>query len=302
MTQVRLQIHGERGAITVDTLVAALQRTLIVLREVDRTSRGERASRGAWRVEEVWNGSIGVVLAPSADVPSEVPERLVAGLTLLEERPELPPWFSESAIHNVQKMGKILRQPGVSGLGLTAVTSARTETEARLTPEIIEHAAEAFQGTDEASGSVAGDLDVVNLRRGQRTVSLYDADERHAVRCTFPLASISTPTSTWHGSERKKEGSTPRASCSRLQKHTDSPSWPVRSSTPKSADMERSVLQTSKAWTPRSGRSSNAAFSGGSRWTYQRLATLGRYPGSSDSEEPTPSTCRRRSEERQSAS
>jgi hypothetical protein len=43
-------------------------------------------------------------------------------------------------------------------------------------------------------------------------------------------------------------------------------------------------------------------FSGGSRWTYQRLATLGRYPGSSDSEEPTPSTCRRRSEERQSAS
>jgi hypothetical protein len=186
MTQVRLQIHGERGAITVDTLVAALQRTLIVLREVDRTSRGERASRGAWRVEEVWNGSIGVALAPSADVPSEVPERLVAGLTLLEERPELPPWFSESAIHNVQKMGKILRQPGVSGLGLTAVTSAGTETEARLTPEIIEHAAEAFQGTDEASGSVAGVLDVVNLRRGQRTVSLYDADERHAVRCTFP--------------------------------------------------------------------------------------------------------------------
>ncbi|MGH2888901.1 MAG: hypothetical protein ACRDNJ_04650, partial [Solirubrobacteraceae bacterium] len=46
--------------------------------------------------------------------------------------------------------------------------------------------AEAFQGTDEASGSVAGILDVVNLRRGQRTVSLYDAEERHAVRCAFP--------------------------------------------------------------------------------------------------------------------
>ena len=49
-----------------------------------------------------------------------------------------------------------------------------------------EGAARAFQGTDEALGSVTGVLDVVNLRRGQHTVSLYDAAERHAVRCTFP--------------------------------------------------------------------------------------------------------------------
>lgn len=187
MTQVRLQIHGERGSITVDTLITALQRTLGVLREVDRTSRQGEGPRGRWRVEEVWNGSIGVALVPSADIPQEVPERLVAGLTVLEERPELPPWFSESAIETVQKMGKILHHPGVSGIGLTAVTPSGAETEARLTPEIIGHAAEAFQGADEASGSVAGILDVVNLRRGQRTVSLYDADERHAVRCTFPV-------------------------------------------------------------------------------------------------------------------
>ena len=48
-----------------------------------------------------------------------------------------------------------------------------------------EGAARAFQGTDEVLGSVAGVLDVVNLRRGQPTVSLYDVAERHAVRCTF---------------------------------------------------------------------------------------------------------------------
>ncbi|MHB8289436.1 MAG: hypothetical protein ACYDEY_09405 [Acidimicrobiales bacterium] len=186
MTKVRLQIHGERGTIAVDTLITALQRTLGVLREVDRTSRQGEGPRGHWRVGEVWNGSIGVALVPSADIPQEVPERLVAGLTVLKERPELPPWFSESAIETVQKMGKILRHPGASEIGLTAVTPSGAETEARLTPEIIRHAAEAFQGADEASGSVAGILDVVNLRRGRRTVSLYDADERHAVRCTFP--------------------------------------------------------------------------------------------------------------------
>jgi hypothetical protein len=91
-----------------------------------------------------------VALVPSADVPSEVPERLLAGLTVLEERPELPAWFSESAIENVQKIGKLLHHPGVSGMGLTAVMPSGEKTEARLTPEIIEHAGEAFQGTDEA--------------------------------------------------------------------------------------------------------------------------------------------------------
>ena len=70
-------------------------------------------------------------------------------------------------------------------MGLTAVMPSVEQTEARLTPEIFEHAGRAFQGTDEAVGSVAGILDVVNLRR-QRAVSLHDADERHAVRCTFP--------------------------------------------------------------------------------------------------------------------
>ncbi|MHB8319014.1 MAG: hypothetical protein ACYDEP_07295 [Acidimicrobiales bacterium] len=192
MTQVRMQIHGERGSITVDTLITALQATLAVLKEVDRTSRQGEGARGRWRVEEVWNGSVGVALVPSADIPEEVPERLVAGLSVLRERPELPPWFSESAIETVQKMGKILRQPGVSGIGLTAVSPSGTETEAQLTPEIIGHAAEAFQGSDEALGSVTGILDVVNLRRGQHTVSLYDADERHAVRCTFPVDLLET--------------------------------------------------------------------------------------------------------------
>lgn len=186
MTGIRLEIHGERGVITAETLVTALQRTLGILRELDRASRRGEGPRGQWRVGEVWNGSIGVALEPSADVPTEVPTRLVDGLAVLEERPELPPWFSELAIENVQKMGKVLRDPGVSALGITAVAPTGEQTEARLTSVVIEHAAEAFQGTDEAAGSVAGMLDLVNLRRGQRTVSLYDADERHAVRCTFP--------------------------------------------------------------------------------------------------------------------
>lgn len=185
MSEVRLQIQGQRGAIAADTLISVLKHTLGVLQEVDRTSRGGEGRPGKWGVMNVWNGSIGIVLAPSADIPGEVPERLIAGLAVLEERPELPPWFSEPAIKSVQEMGKVLRRPGVSGIDLSAVAPGGEEYEAHLTPEIIEHAAEAFQGTDEALGSVAGILDVINLRR-QRVVSLYDADERHAVRCTFP--------------------------------------------------------------------------------------------------------------------
>ncbi|MGH9170829.1 MAG: hypothetical protein ACRD0Z_08150 [Acidimicrobiales bacterium] len=192
MSQVRLEIYGERGVITAETLVAAVQRTLKVLRELDRTSRGGDVSRGHWRVNEVWNGSIGLALEPSADIAAEVPLRLVGGLTVLEERPELPQWFSESAIENVQKLGRILADPGVTGLGLAAVGDDGAQTEARVTPVVVQHASEAFQGTDEALGSVAGVLDVVNLRRGQHTVSLYDPEERHAVRCNFPADLLET--------------------------------------------------------------------------------------------------------------
>lgn len=186
MTQIRLELLGEQGQIAADSLITTLQRTLGVLHELDRTSRGADNRRGRWRILEVWNGSIGLALEPSTDVHPEVPIRLLDGLAVLERRPELPPWFSESAIENVQRMGKVLRDPGVSGIGLSAITASGSATEARVTQEIVEHAAEAFQGADEASGSVAGVLDVVNLRRGQRTVSLYDAEERHAVRCAFP--------------------------------------------------------------------------------------------------------------------
>ncbi|MHB8264107.1 MAG: hypothetical protein ACYDGY_10260 [Acidimicrobiales bacterium] len=186
MTQVRLQINGERGVITVDTLVATLQRIRTLLQELDHTSRHGKGTRGRWAVADVWNGSIGLALEPSADVPAEVPIRLVDGLALLENRPELPPWFSESAIENVHKMGNLLEAPGVSGIDITAVTSADKKATVQLTPLVIQHAAEAFEGMDDALGSVTGILDVVNLRQRRRTVSLYDVDARHAVRFTFP--------------------------------------------------------------------------------------------------------------------
>ncbi len=142
-------------------------------------------------MNEVWNGSIGLALEPSADIAQEVPLGLVGGLTVLEQRPELPQWFSEAAIENVQKLGRILADPGVTGLGLSAVADDGAQSEARVTPVVVQHASEAFQGTDEAMGSVAGVLDVVNLRKG-RTVSLYDPEERHAVRCTYPAELLET--------------------------------------------------------------------------------------------------------------
>ena len=91
----------------------------------------------------------------------------------------------------MQKLGRILADPGVTGLGLSAVADDGAQSEARVTPVVVQHASEAFQGTDEAMGSVAGVLDVVNLRKG-RTVSLYDPEERHAVRCTFPAELLET--------------------------------------------------------------------------------------------------------------
>ncbi len=186
MSEVRLQIYGEPGVISVNALIAALQGTMGILKEVDRACRQGEAARGHWLVGQVWNGSIGVELVPSSSIPQEVPERLLTGINVLEERPELPPWFSELAIGKVQKMGKILHDPSVFGIGLKTRAPSGEVLEANITSEVIKHAGEAFQGKDSALGSVAGVLDVVNLRRGKRTASLYDADEHHAVHCTFP--------------------------------------------------------------------------------------------------------------------
>lgn len=187
MNQVIVQIDGEVGAIAADTLAIFLQRSLGMLRELDKISRPNEGGRSRWRIRNVSNESISVTLEPEADIATEVPLRLVEGLTVLAERPELPPWFSVIAIGEVQKLRKVFRDPGVAGLGITAVIPQGKETEARVTPRLVEHAAEAFRAKDEAAGSVVGILDVVNLRGGHR-VSLYDANERHAVRCSFPEA------------------------------------------------------------------------------------------------------------------
>ncbi|HWG73692.1 MAG TPA: hypothetical protein VG184_06525 [Acidimicrobiales bacterium] len=90
-------------------------------------------------------------------------------------------------VEDVARIGKRAHQEGLTAVSFhtpkTDLVPARAE---RITEAVVEHDLASIQDTDRAVGSVAGVLDVINLRRGNHHVSLYDDETRRAVRCRFP--------------------------------------------------------------------------------------------------------------------
>ena len=189
MNEARLdvRIEGQPGAIPARAFLEVLSTAIDLLDDLDRAEQPSAKLPGRWLIAELRNESATAALRRAGFPESQSPLRLVDGIGQLGQSEGLPPYFSSEVAEGLVKIGKRVRQEGVSGVSFSVsgadVGSARIEHVSEL---VVANARASLEGVEHALGSVSGVLDVINLRRGAHKVSLYDDVTRRAVRCRFP--------------------------------------------------------------------------------------------------------------------
>lgn len=181
-----VRVEGEPGSIPARAFLEVLRTSLELLDQLERAERLPSKLPGSWLIADLRTSSA-VATLRRPDAPQlQTHLRLLEGIRQLHERQELPPYFSSDIAEGLVKIGKQARQPGVSGVSFqfpgSPESGPRTE---HVSEAVVSNAQASVEGSERALGSVAGVLDVINLRRGAHVVSLYDDETRRAVRCTF---------------------------------------------------------------------------------------------------------------------
>ena len=182
-----VRVEGEPGSIPAHAFLEVLRISLDLLEQLERAERAPSKPRGSWLIADLRTASA-VATLRRPDAPRlQTHLRLIDGVGQLRGRQELPPYFSPDIAEGLVRIGKQVRQPGVSGVSFQLPPTADSESRIEHVSEaVISNAQASVEGSERALGSVAGVLDVINLRRGAHVVSLYDDQTRRAVRCKFP--------------------------------------------------------------------------------------------------------------------
>lgn len=187
MTVLHLEVEGEKGTVLFASFVDTFRYSLAVLKELD-SAISERP-RGAldWFVQDLSsNGKLAaeIVAMPKSgkyeDTSQQVAWQFVHGLGAVEQEPGIPPFFSEEAVGNVERLAGPLGKGGALGFG--AQIGVRTRT--RITHRAAINAGQAIKPKFSAVGSVTGMLESVNLHHKAR-FNVYEAVTGAAVRCSF---------------------------------------------------------------------------------------------------------------------
>ena len=181
-----VRVDGEPGAIPARAFMDVLRISLDLLDRLERAEGPHAKQPGRWLIADLHTSSAVATLRRPDAPQSQTHLRLIEGIGQLRELQELPPYFSSDIAEDLIKLGRQARQPGVSGVSFqlpgTVEAGPRTEP---VSEAVVSNARASVEGSERTLGSVAGMLDVINLRRGAHVVSLYDDDTRRAVRCKF---------------------------------------------------------------------------------------------------------------------
>lgn len=186
-SRLEVRVEGQPGAIPARAFLDVLRTSLDLLDQLERADQAPHQQPGRWLIAELRNESATAALRRPDAPELQTPLRLIDGIGQLRQSEGLPPYFSPAIAEGLVRIGKQVRQEGVSGVSFRTVEpDGETGHAEQVTEAVMLHAQASVEGADRAVGSVSGILDVINLRRGAHQVSLYDDATRRAVRCRFP--------------------------------------------------------------------------------------------------------------------
>lgn len=251
MSRLRLHIEDERGAVSFRTFVDILNRTRLILSELDVALSGQPRGALEWSVSDLGLGSANATieaLAPlDADerLPQLVSENFITGLSIVEESAELPAYFSELTL---QRVGAISQRLNGNRPALLDATHLEVGSHARVTGRAHANVKEATRPRFAAIGSVIGRLGLVSTEKA-RWFNVYDELTHRAVRCHYEHAQFEEVRAALR--KRVIVAGLVRRNAQGLPLRVENPrsSCPTKRSDPRRADSSASI-RTSRAGSP----------------------------------------------------
>lgn len=202
---IELVVEGPHGEVTLGDVIATLQDSLQILRQVDAVAEGR--AQLDWVVSGVSMGSFRATIEPrrrarprkpgarpkTEPLGSEgiakadlVARTFASGLQEVEREATKPEGWSPQSLRKVEHLGRRLERGTAVGFRV-AVRSAEGNVNARVSQGVGVRAEYAREGggSRRSRGSLIGRLEVISARRGKKTFGLYTTATGPAVRCFF---------------------------------------------------------------------------------------------------------------------
>lgn len=185
MANLRFELQGKPGDITLDAFVTAVANWQKILAEVDAALSGKSSGSVEWRVSNLSMGSLRVEAESFSklenhDYGPEVVRASIQGLGILEHEPSIPPYLSESGLKHVRRLLGIIGTNGVTGIYM-----ANHAADATLTKTSLDNMRRALRVRDRSIGSVEGRLDQISVHGKAPVCVVYLHRTHKAVRCQF---------------------------------------------------------------------------------------------------------------------
>jgi len=177
---VKLLSRGDR--VTVASLIEALERTLLILRDLEEGAEGESSGRSDWQILSIsLNGSLKVTVMNDSAPP--IIGTYMGGIRMIERAPEVPPAFGQDSLENTRRLSGLLNKdlqaivfssPGEAEVMLTQHAAANVDALTQTAPR--PH----FDHT-----SLTGMLEQITYTSERHRFRLRRGVSGLAVECTF---------------------------------------------------------------------------------------------------------------------
>lgn len=179
----------DKHGIEPDPLLAALDSSLEILRELDDTISGGKCQ---WRYTylaigsglSVLEGEItenGYALQGKADLERQLESLYINGLASLDASPVIPSGFTTKAVEAALRLGSILFD------GIVRIqTAAGDSNKLNVTERLVANAKELLRRGFTDLGSIEGRLETISLA-GRPTFNVRDESTGHPVVCSLSL-------------------------------------------------------------------------------------------------------------------
>jgi len=187
MATIRITIKGTLGEISARSFVSTIDKSLGILRDLDRRISEQDAGTTNWLISYLGSGSACVDLRSrqrpgERDYQQTIAERFTGGLRMIREENKTPPYFSENNIIALKDVLHAFGRDGASGVNFSLDSG-------QITADFAAADASTLRGllkpAYKAMGSIEGRVELVSVRRGRNYFSITQARSRRPIRCTL---------------------------------------------------------------------------------------------------------------------
>ncbi|MGV9805561.1 hypothetical protein [Micromonospora chersina] len=206
-TELRVTLPGAEGNADARRALAALDRFLALLGQLEDSVLNKRATRSdertTWAITHVRLGSLVTTLAPNrlkrgatTRTLDEVAGTAVSGLAEAEQRDGVPPGWTVKAANVGVELANVLGLLATDGMVVELLEQGQVVRNVTVTRRAAEHLAAALKVRRQSIGSLIGMLDTVSLhqkreaglwleRTGERVPVTFDATQTGQVTASL---------------------------------------------------------------------------------------------------------------------